>query len=252
MQRIRTIGLCLASVFAIGIFASSASAAPPELGRCEEAPAGTGKFKDKGCVKAEVPKGNFNWLPGPGAEGKEFSSRAGASTIETKRKIKITCKFATDAGSYTGPKEGTVVIEFHECTGFGGFECNSVGAPPGVIKTGTLTSVLGFIKAPKGVGVSLESSSPAPITEIVCHVPNISFTMSITGSVIGSIKQVGKMSSTFTEQFQAKKGKQKIEKFEGGARDTLTCAFEKGSEPCGLSSTDTLKNTEPLEINPVL
>jgi hypothetical protein len=252
MRRIRTVGLGLATVFAMGAFAASASAAPPELGRCEEAPAGTGKFKDKGCVKHEVPKGGFEWLPGPGVGNEEFSSRAGSSTIETKRKIKITCKFATGFGRYTGPKEDAEVIELRECTGFGGFPCNSVGAPPQQINSTALTSTLGFVKAPKSVGVDLASSSAAPIAAIECHVANIVFKMSVTGSVIGTIKQVGKMSSTFTEQFKAKKGKQKVERLEGGPKDTLTCVFEKGSEPCGFSSTDTLKNIEPLEINPVL
>jgi hypothetical protein len=251
MQRVRTIGICLATVFAMVVFTAVASAAPPELGRCEEVPAGTGKFKDKGCEKKEVSTGNFEWRPGPGAGNEEFSSRAGSSTIETKRKIKITCAFATGFGHYTGPKEGSQVIELRECSGFGGFPCNSVAAPPGVIDTTTLATTLGFVKAPK-VGVDLASSSAAPIADIECHVPNVGFKMTITGSVIGTIKQVGKMSSTFSEQFNAKKGKQKVERFEGGPKDTLTCAFEKGSEPCALNSTDTLKNIEPLEINPVL
>jgi hypothetical protein len=233
------------------ISVAGASAAPPELGRCEEVPAGTGNFKDRGCQKA-AKGGRFDWSPGPGAGNEEFSSRAGSSTIETKRKVKITCKFATDFGRYTGPKEDTEVIAFRECTGFGGFPCNSPGAPPGVMETTTLASVLGFIRSPKSVGVSLESSSTAPFLEVECHIPGVSFKMAIVGSVIAPIKQVGKMSMAFTEKFKASKGKQKPEKFEGAPKDTLTCVFESSSEPCGLSVTDTIKNIEPLEINPVI
>jgi hypothetical protein len=251
MNRKRICGLCLMGVLATCVFAASASAAAPELGRCEEAPQGTGNFKDHNCQKA-LKGGSFNWAPGPGAGNEEFSSRGGSATIETKRKTKITCKFATDFGRYLGPKEDSETIAFRECSGFGGFPCNSPASPPGVVETTSLTSTLGFIKAPKKVGVSLESSSAAPFTEVVCHIPNLSFKMAITGSVIGSIKQVGKMSMTFTEAFKANKGKQKPERFEGAPKDTLTCVFEAGSEPCGLNFTDTLKNIEPLEINPLI
>src|SRR5437660_125754 len=100
MRRMRTYGLCFLSMLAMGVLAASASAEPPDLGRCEEVPAGTGNFKDHGCQKPEAPGGKFDWMPGPGAGNEEFSSRGGQATIETKRKIKVTCKFATDFGRY--------------------------------------------------------------------------------------------------------------------------------------------------------
>jgi len=253
VRSLRTLGLCLLATLAIGaIAAASASAGPPELGRCVKVAKGAvGKYKDPGCEKGEVPKGIYEWIPG--VIKPKFTSSEGKSTFETVGKFKLTCTSDTDSGEYLPPKGDTETIVFKGCklTGMIGKEKISLpcsnGAPE-EITTAKLNSVLGFIKAPTEVGVSLENPTGGPFAEF----ERGGVRVSITGSVIAKVTPISRMTITFKEMFVATKGLQKPEAFEKEPKDTLSCNFLGKSEQCGFTSADTVTNEELIEINEVL
>ena len=244
--RVAVAGLCLTAAFAISLMAvASASAVAPEFGRCVKAK--PGKYHDPGCEKGEVKSGTFEWEPGCIKCG--FTSEEGKSTFETVNKQKIVCTSDSDQGHYIAGgnnKEDTEGIVFAGCT-FSGLPCHE-------LRTFLLRSVLGFIKKPTEVGVSLEPfSGTGPLFEFECG----GLKIAISGSVIGKVTPISKMTLKFKEVFKAIAGKQKPEQFEGAPKDTLLCTvFEGGkelkSEQCGFTSTDTVTNEELLEVNEVL
>jgi len=254
MKRMRILGLCLVAAFAMSAMAvASASAAPPEIGRCIKVAKGQGRYKDAGCEKGEVKGGIYEWIPG--VVKNKFTSTEGKSTFETVGKQKVVCKSDTDSGEYFPPKEDLETIVFAGCEVIGVINgkkvklpCQNAGGPPGVIQTTTLRSLLGFIKAPNEVGVSLESVTGAPFAEFECG----GIRIAITGSVIAPVTPISKMTLKFKEKFKAIKGIQTPENFEGQPKDTLTCTALEKSEPCGFTSVDTVTNEELLEINEVL
>ncbi len=237
----------LLAVAAFAVMPVVAQAAPPELGRCVKVAAGSGKYAEPGCEKKVVgTKAIYEWEPGAIEPG--FTSTEGKSTFETVGKLKITCTSDTDEGEYTGIKTDSEIITFVGCK-YDSYPCQNTSSA-GEIVTEPLTSVLGFIKKPKEVGVSLEG--PAGVfAEFKCG----DWRVSINGSVIAKVTPISKMTLTFTEAFKATAGKQKPENFEGEPKDTLTCTFEVNklvtSEQCGFTSKDTITNEEELEINEV-
>lgn len=258
MRRISLLGICLLAMLATSAIAvAGASAAPPELGRCvKNATGAVGKYKDPGCEKGEVKaKGTFEWLPG--AIKNKFTQTSAKSTFETVTKLKIACASDTGSGEYLSGnnKEDLETITYSGCVINGPVgsakvkgPCQSIGSPAGTIVTSPLRSLLGFINAPKEVGVDLSSVSGGPIVELGCA----GVVISINGSVIAPITPISKMTTTFKEKFKAKVGIQSPEKFEGEPPDTLTCTVAGTPLPCGLTSTETITNEELLEVNEVL
>jgi hypothetical protein len=235
----------LLAVAAFVVMAVAAQAGPPEIGRCVKVAKGTGEFKDAGCEKGFFKGGNYNWIPGPGPKHK-FTSTEGLSTFEFNGK-KITCKSDTDSGEYTGPKTDSETIVFNGCES-AGFPCTTAGHPAGQIETTLLESELGFIKLPKTIGLDLKPIGGANFAEFDCGPIKVI----IQGSVIAPITPISKMTTTFIAKFKAVKSKQNPEHFEGGVNDTLFCTElvkEGKSDKCGFTSTDTITNEEPIEIN---
>lgn len=70
MKRLTVIGASLVAALLISaVAAASASAAPPEYGRCVEVGKGHGTYKDSGCTKVGPARSaKYAWTPGPGAK----------------------------------------------------------------------------------------------------------------------------------------------------------------------------------------
>jgi hypothetical protein len=247
MKRLAILALCLSVSAAITVVAAAdAIAAPPEIGRCVKVKKGEGHFRDAGCEKGEVKEaGTYNWVPG--VIKPKFTSTEGVSFFETVTGTKVVCKASTDSGEYLPPKEDRETIRFTGCEA-SGIPCTTAGRASGEIETSLLRSVLGFILAPKQVGVDLEALSGGSWAVFDCGPVHIA----IVGSVIARVTPISKMTLTFKEKFVQAKGKQKPEKFEGQPKDTLTCIVNEVAEQCGFSSLDTVTNEEKLEINEVL
>ena len=224
MKRIRVIGLALVAVLAISAVASAtASAAKPEF------------------VFAGIKKG--------------LKGKSGAGTLETVSKEKVTCAKSTNGGEIEGgngsKKVTGVVVTFTGCVS-SGFKCSTTGAAAGEIVTKSLSGELGYInKAAKTVGVDLAPTGGGEFVEFNCAGGIVK--VKVKGSVIGQITPVNKKVLTtehFTLTFTQTSGKQAIEKFEGGLKDTLETSkngnpFEGSAE----AATAEVTGEETIEIS---
>jgi len=259
MKRIRIVGLCLVAVFAMSaVVASTASAEPPEFGKCnKKAVAGGAGFSDAGCTKAVASAAKYEWVPGPGAKNhltskmKELTS----ATLETVKLEKITCKGETSTGEIASAKEvAGVVATFTECTS-SGFKCTSAGQAEGVIVTNALSGVIGDeVESAEGeakdkVAEELHGPGGGNLAEFSCAgIPIV-----VKGSVLHNVA-ANKMLITTTEKFTAAKGEQKPEKFAGGTADEHILESNKGGGEfleAGQTITAIVTFEEKLETSSV-
>jgi hypothetical protein len=234
-------------------------AALPELGRCVKVPgegAGRekvfhGRFTTSECVEETVAKlGKFEWIPGPGPNRK-FSGSGGTAKLETPSKTRVICSGLASSGEYTGTKTATATLHFTGCELAGSGPCQSAGAATGEVVTGALAAELGLIHSEFKEGVAstsagLDLKRQPSLLNAECGAGKVS--LSVTGSVIGQITPVDKMTSAFTLKFSQSAGKQVPEQFEGGVKDTLTVHLGSGTEAAGLASSSKLANEEKLAV----
>jgi len=248
MKDVRTLALCVLAIFAMcAVTAACASAALPELGRCEKVAKGTGEYKAATCTGGIILTGSYDWHPG--AVKPMFVSGGGATTLETTGGVKIACKAVADEGSYGTPKAVSALIRFLGCedTAIGG-PCENTSAGGEVVAF--MAGEFGFItNTIKVVSVGLALAPRERIT-FRCQGPRGNAEFALLGSVIARATPIDKMTSTFTLKYAASKGKQKPAKFEAGPKDTplLENLITKTVEEAGLTGTDSLSNAQPLEI----
>jgi hypothetical protein len=257
-MRARLVGLGLAIVVLAmsGIAAASASAEPPEFGRCVKVAKGTGSFKSANCT-ASLAGGNYEWLPGPGADNKfTTTSKAGTFVVlsETVAGTKLICHGQIGTGEYTSTKGASNVLwRFTGCESGGG-KANSPGQPEGVVVSKPLNGTLGIIKSgetPKQDKLGLDlfpTELGGPVTEFaVAGLPLV-----VKGSVVVPVT-ANKMQLTTTVKFAESKGKQKPEQFEGVPKDVLEMSVGGGPfEQDGLAFEAIQTNEEAIEANPVV
>jgi hypothetical protein len=231
---------------------STAHAAPgalPELGRCVKLPLKTGLYKYKNCVvQATGSKGSFEWEPGPGAKP-GLVAEASEVHLETVGGVKVGCASGELSGAWTGSKTASVTITFRGCESKGR-SCGVNPSKPVEItnEEAPVEGELGFIEngeKPK-VGLDLKpKEGSSELLKFTCGgPPEASFPESwkVEGSVIGRIRQVDMMKTTFQLLYKAPGGKQMPERFEGGLKDTLIAnrLTESGptTEQAGLTLTE--------------
>jgi hypothetical protein len=239
--------MALVAVFAMGAIASASASAQTSLplfttGKCITAvPPGTGLYSNSTCTTLQgMHAGNFELEAV--ATGTKYTSKSGVATLEGVSGSKIVCKKSTDKGEISCYKTDKDTVTFMECEEpVHAVSCQNHGAAAGVIETSELETELGYInKAKKEVGVSFKGLGPEhnahgkTSAAFECGGgglgPN---TIYVTGSVIGQITPVNVLTKEFTLTLETiVPGKQKIEKFETGAKDTLTTeTCEKVGEP---------------------
>jgi hypothetical protein len=227
----------------------------PELGRCVKVPSEAkvfhGKYVDAGCVEENVLKtGKFEWEPGPGAS-KTFSGTGAAASLETTGKALIKCTASHSEGEYTGTKTATAKVVLSGCS-LGGESCQSTGSAAGEVATSSLAAHLGFI-ADNTTGGELhlalgwDLANEPSIVSAECGGSKES--VLITGSVIGAISAVDKMTASYALKFAAAGGAQSPASFEEGPNDTLSAKIGGGAtEAIGLKATSKITNGEKLEF----
>jgi hypothetical protein len=237
-----------------------AQRALPEFGRCVKAPTTkTGKttvyhgaYRYSNCVEAGQEFGKFEWIPGPGPNGK-FTGTSKASVLETVGGARIKCVALTSAGEWTGPKTAAMTARLSGCELVAAKQaCQSSGASAGEIVTSALEGRLGFIKdtfvAGQEVSVGIDFSHQPAIASAACGAT----TVTISGSVIAPIMPIDSMATKSTVKAKAAGGVQSAEAFEGGPKDTLVASLDSGStkttEQAGLTATVALAYGEKLEI----
>ncbi len=250
-------GVVLAASMA-GAAAASAAAAPPEFGRCVEVPAKTGEYKDgRHCLQPAPGKGRFDWVPGPG-EHKKLITASGPVSLETTGKTRIACQSSAGSGEYTGAKTATLMLSLTGCENLTTLQkCQTTPATAGKIESSPLEGEIGYIKAGATPVVGLDLKGTPDLFTFECgQLPESPVLYTVEGSVIAPIKPTDKMTEEFKVLYKEVKGspgKQAVESFEGGAKDTLSSTFtnsglEKVTEQTALSASMSIGNEEAIEI----
>jgi FG-GAP repeat len=232
----------------------------PEFGRCVKvAPVkeGTklvyhGGFTATTCLlKSETKTGKYEWFPGVVKAGFTIALKEGAVTFETLKKVKTTCKTESGSGEFsTGQEVSNVVLRLTGCES-GGAKCTTTGLLEGELETKKLEGKLGWeVKSTKKAALDLfPVGETGPFLEYTC---SGGLPLTLVGSILTPVS-VDKMATTSILKYKQASGKQKPEKFEGGAKDVLSATtngefFEQLGETATLTQTD----EEAIEINAVV
>lgn len=234
--------------FAISAVATaSASAEAPEMGRCVKVALGTGHFATAKCTSHKT-GGEFEWLPGAGKT--KFTGVGGVGTLETVKKLRVTCKTEVSSGEFTSPKTaGNIQVKFTGCES-AGLKCSTPGAASGEIKTNALAgSLVWESKLKHKTALDLVPESTELFVEFSCA----QIHAKVKGSVLVNVK-AGEMKTIFPQKFTEKEGKQKPEFYEtaGGEKvlDILESKLgEIEYEQAGQKITNTQTDEEALEVN---
>jgi hypothetical protein len=219
MKRIRIVGLCLVAAFALSaIVATSAMAA---------------KHENKGPIK--------------------YKSSSGIAFLEIEGGGKVECKTSTAAGEITSATAGTVTATFVGCETLEK-KCASAGQTAGTIVTNLLATSTGYVnKAKAEVGTDFKPASGEVLAEFTCKgaaPPTV--VNRVKGSVIGRLAPPNEMSTTSKSDLKNSGGKQEVEKFEGGPKDTLIAeiSVEGGpfSKAGGIQNVDSVVENTPQEV----
>jgi hypothetical protein len=255
MSMIKTAGAALVAMLALGLLATSASAALPEWGRCvpAESPA-TAEYSGKKCVTPGEGKGKYNFVPEPGPKPK-FEGTSTEGVVLKTPNLTISCSAGTFNGEYTGAKTASVTVDLIGCLS-NAKKCQSNPLKEGEIEPpGPLEGEIGFINVNgvKGVGLDLKRS-PA-ITSFTCGEPGElpETTGTIEGSVIGKLGPLNSMRPELKLTYKTAGNNQIPEAFEGGEKDTLSVKLVSGLTTITEEATLKIKlveivNEEPIEI----
>lgn len=251
MTRLRVIGLCAVAVFATSaaVVTDAWALEAPEMGRCV-AHAG-GKYTNNVCTKAATGKtvGKFEWEPG--AVKNKFTGVGGAATLETVKKVKVTCKTEASSGEFTSPKTvGNIGVKFTGCEALE-FKCKTPGSGEGEIATNPLAGTLRWENSKKSkVVIDLVPQTGELFVEFACGpIPVI-----VKGSVMTNIP-ANIARTTFEEKFTTKNGKQKPEFYYTPSGEKVKDVLESkigGSAPleqAGQTVTNSQVDEEALEVN---
>jgi hypothetical protein len=269
MRRIGKAGTHLAVALALSAAgAGAASAALPELGRCEKSPTKTGEYAGNRCLGlSKTGKGAYAWAPGPGVN-KKFTAAVEGVVLQTTgpSKISIACQFGEAEGEYTGPRTLTVSkLLFQSCQQAGAKTvlsswCQNIGSFRGEVSTNELAGELGYIEhtTKTKVGLDLKAKTGTALALFECggaaevgeHGLGTGTLLEVEGSVIGRVKKINVMTEENLLTTTVKAGAQVPEAFEGGVKDTLTTlvGLTKTPAPSTFASVSEVANLEPLEI----
>ena len=281
MKRMKTTGLWLVAMLALGAFAASSAFALPEVGRCQ--PSTIGKYKTANCttkatLKEKAITEKWEWHKGAQAElvGVHFTSEGGEGTLETEAGTKITCKTQSATGKYDQDVgvikevEG-VVSTFKECElPLLSASCKTAGAAEGEIKTNLLKGPLGYISGEKttspvigqqltpekakGAVTSFECAGGA--VKVIVKGKEGKFKLGETevsggNCVIAPLAEVNVMTTTVSQTYSGAGGKQSPQKFQKATAKFCNLLSNTNGGPfeaATQSLTTTITNEEALEV----
>jgi hypothetical protein len=149
-----------------------------------------------------------------------FTSTSGIAFLEVEPEGKIECKVSHTVGEETSATGGTVTATFEGCETLGK-KCNSAGQGVGTIVTKLLAEEVGYVnKAKAEIGTDFKPASGEFNAEFGCP-GSPALSIRVKGSVIGKLTPANVSSTEAKSTLQKAVGKQEIEKFEGGPKDTL-------------------------------
>ena len=187
----------------------------------------------------------------------EFTVETGGTSTSGEGKLfglaEIKCKSDTDTTTATNKKEGTISIDFKECT-LGGKQCHSLGDAAGTILTGgsTLLVLLDISgKDQRGVLITIKE------LHIECEF--LATLAVVTGAVLGLIEHEGTASKTtkFIIKVKAKGAteqevKEYLNEKEEAVKAHLSTSTDEGTasesgEEAGEDKLTTTKETELID-----
>jgi hypothetical protein len=245
------VALLVATLTVCGALVANASAALPELGRCASTAPGAGAYAGPRCTRAAAPgKGAYEFTPGPGAKPK-FEGTGEEPTL-IGGGLKVTCAAATFNGEYTGAKTATVTVDLIGCLNGEGQKCQSNPLKEAEIETLPLEGEIGFIKLGSKTMVGFDLKRSPVLATFTCGLPPETVTPgTLEGSVIAPIRPLNSMTTELHLNYRVKEGKQQVEEFEGGAKDTLAVKYGLTAESQPATLKDKLVevlNEEAIEI----
>jgi len=149
-----------------------------------------------------------------------FTASSGLSKLSSTEVLpEIECKTSTAAGTLTTATKGEVQVTFHECAEEGK-KCGNISA--GTIQTKPLETTVGWINKSSGqAGVDFIGKTGENTTGSEAEFECEGLSVKVKGSVIGKSTPTNTMATEGKVTLIGSKGKQEIEKFEGGLKDTL-------------------------------
>jgi hypothetical protein len=231
----------------------------PDFGRCVKLPGESvgktlvfhGGYLSSKCTSPSVTNdGKYEWVAGPGPKA-GFSGTGAAVTLMTiGGTTNVKCLASSQRGEYTGAKTETAVLTLTGCeTGpkTAIVKCHSSGAGEGEIVSAPLHGSLDYIKENEE-GVKSEVGVDFTATPNLLSFECGGVATAVSGAVIAPITSVNSMLSAFKVMAKQGGGKQGVEAFEEGAKETLTFTTG-GTERAGaLGATLTNTNAEKMEI----
>jgi len=274
MSKMQTLTGCfLVALCVSGSAAASASAAPPEVGRCQKVePVQEGKkaryhgaYTNRACTKpSATDSGKFEWASGPGTDKTFTAVPNHTPTFETTGGKTVQCQSGEFKGAeYTGAKtEKFSGIKLVNCVNPAGRVCQTNPEDSSVIEdVAPVEGELGVVAggASPTVGWDLKDVLFVFVCADEAKTLELGEDQVIEGSVIGVVRKsasdLNKMSGETQIEFEQAGGKQLPEAFEGGAKDTLTntrlVGTDNSTEQMGLSARESDTYGEPLEIRTV-
>lgn len=259
MRRSRLLALVAMAIVVIsGMAVASASAAPPEYGRCVKTEKNvkkewTGSYSDSKCTKKvtaeeKAKKGKFEWQPGA-VKAKQTSS-GGKAVLEEAGRYAVGCASQSSTGEYSGSKNVKhVIVKFVKCEA-PGLICTSAGAAKGELETVPLEGKLVWEnEAAHKLAFELYPEGGGDFIEFNC---GGTLSVAVRGAILVPIK-ADTMSLTVPLKYKGKKGIQQLQEYEEGGkkvRAVLEANFAgKGFVQASQSITSTVTNEEKLEAN---
>ena len=150
----------------------------PDFGRCVKVAAEErgkkkvyhGGYTAATClVASELHNGEYEWEPGVAKTGFK-TERNGVLTLETSKKLKVTCSAESSGGEIVGTKEvANIVVRLTGC-GSSGQKCTTPGLAEGVLESKVLEGALGWeMKARKKVALDLRPVKSEAVSGIPLH-----------------------------------------------------------------------------------
>jgi len=176
----------------------------------------------------------------------KYKSTSGIAFLEVEGGGKIECKVSTGTGEYTTSTSGTVTATFEGCETLGK-KCTSAGSPSGTIVTKLLATEVGYVNKTKGeVGSDFKPASGEFNAEFACP-GSPALSIRVKGSVIGKVEPPNVSSTESKSTLKNSGGKQEIEKFEGGSKDTLVS--ETSVEGGPFAAANGIQNVTSQVVN---
>jgi alpha-tubulin suppressor-like RCC1 family protein len=220
-------------------------------GRCQNVGAKKGRYKNAKCTETQS-EGKDEWTTEIAKKGFSLSDKE--VELATEEGALVNCTSGSGAGEFTGEKAIRTSMAFTGCS-VGKLSkkqtCTSPGAAEGELRTASLEGVVGFENRElNNAAVELFPAAEEAFVTFTCGTT----TTEIRGAVFGTISPVNAMNTVYKIKFNATKGRQHLNEFEGGSTPEVLEASVNGGafEAVGLNDTTTLTSEEEVELNSVL